>query len=230
MSLETLEATLKNQQFVGGQAPTQADVEAFNEVKSLNISPETHPYTFGWFCLIWKFNENVMKSWPAAGGAAKGGKTQDKKAGKEQPKKEAKKEEPKKEEAKKDDDDLDLFGEDEEDESSKEALKKAKEDAEKKKKPKKEVIAMSLVFLEVKPLDDTTNLDDLAKKLYADIVMEGLFWKTEYKKVPVAYGIFKLIVAFSCEDEKVSVDDVVEKIEALEEFVQSVEIQSFNKI
>lgn len=83
---------------------------------------------------------------------------------------------------------------------------------------------MSIVFLEVKPLDDTTNLDDLAKKIYAEVIMDGLFWKTEYKKVPVAFGIFKLIVAFSCEDEKVSVDDVVEKIEGFEEMVQSVEI------
>ena len=38
-----------------------------------------------------------------------------------------------------------------------------------KKKVKKEVIAMSLVMLEVKPLDDTTNLDDLAKKLFSEI-------------------------------------------------------------
>jgi elongation factor 1-beta len=89
---------------------------------------------------------------------------------------------------------------------------------------------MSLVMLEVKPLDDTTNLDELAKKLFAEIVQDGLFWKTEYKKEPVAFGIYKLIVGFSCEDEKVSVDDIVEKIEDLQEFVQSVEIHSFNKI
>ena len=38
-----------------------------------------------------------------------------------------------------------------------------------KKKVKKVVIAMSLVMLEVKPLDDTTNLDDLAKKLFSEI-------------------------------------------------------------
>ena len=78
---------------------------------------------------------------------------------------------------------------------------------------------MSIVFLEVKPLDDTTNLDDRAKKILAEVIMDGLFWKTEFKKVPVAFGIFKLIVAFSCEDEKVSVDDVVEKIEQYEELV-----------
>ena len=92
------------------------------------------------------------------------------------------------------------------------------------------MIAMSLVMLEVKPLDDTTNLDELAKKLFAEIVQDGLFWKTEYKKEPVAFGIYKLIVGFSCEDEKVSVDDIVEKIEDLQELVQSVEIHSFNKI
>lgn len=57
-----------------------------------------------------------------------------------------------------------------------------------------------------------------------------MFWKTEYKKEPVAFGIYKLIVGFSCEDEKISVDDIVEKIEAFDEFVQSVEISSFNKI
>ncbi len=89
---------------------------------------------------------------------------------------------------------------------------------------------MSLVILEVKPLDDTTNLDDLAKKIFAEITQDGLFWKTDYKKEPIAFGIFKLIVEFSCEDLKVSVDDIIERIEALEEFVQSVDIKLFEKI
>ena len=89
---------------------------------------------------------------------------------------------------------------------------------------------MSLVMLEVKPMDDTIDLDVLAKKIIADITQDGLFWKTEFKKEPVAFGIFKLIIGFSLEDDKVSVDDVVERIEALDEFVQSVEIAVFNKI
>ena len=82
------------------------------------------------------------------------------------------------------------------------------------------VIAIFLVMLEVKPLDDTINLDEVAASLYKDIVLDGLFWKTEYKKDPVAFGIFKLIVGFSCEDEKISVDDIVERIEAMEDKVQ----------
>merc|ERR1711937_235067 len=98
------------------------------------------------------------------------------------------------------------------------------------KKKKEKPPAMSIVFLEVKPIDTDTSLDDLHAKILKEVTQEGLFWKTEYKKEPVAFGIFKLIVAFSCEDEKVSVDDIVEKIEAFEDMVQSVEIAVFNKI
>lgn len=115
----------------------------------------------------------------------------------------------------------DLFGDDEEEEAKPVVIKK---------KEKKKAVAMSLVMLEVKPLDDATNLDDLAAKIFKDITQDGLFWKTEFKKVPIAFGIEKLIIGFSCEDEKVSVDDIVEKIEGIEDMVQSVEIQAFNKI
>lgn len=75
----------------------------------------------------------------------------------------------KKEEKK--EDDLDLFGDDDGDEDSAAATKKVAELAKEaaKKKGKKEVIAKSSVTLEVKPLDDTTNLDDLAQKIFTEI-------------------------------------------------------------
>merc|ERR1712151_5272 len=112
-------------------------------------------------------------------------------------------------------------------EAAKKAAEAAKAGAKKKKEKPPE---MSLIILEVKPLDDQTNLDDLAKKIFG-ITKDALFWKTaDYKKVPVAFGIFKLIVGFSCEDSKVSVDDVQEQIEAMDDMVQSVEIASFTKI
>lgn len=60
--------------------------------------------------------------------------------------------------------------------------------------------------------------------------MDGLLWKTEYKKEPIAYGVHKLLIGCVVEDEKVSTDDLQEKIEALEEFVQSVDIAVFNKL
>ena len=125
------------------------------------------------------------------------------------------------------DDDMDLFGDDdEEDVAAAEAAKAAAKGA---KKPKKVVIAQSLVLFEVKPLDDTTDLDEMAKRILA-INDDGIYWKTQYKKEPVAFGIFKLIIGVTVEDEKVSVDGLVDKIEAFEDMVQSVEIVAFNKI
>ena len=178
-----------------------------------------------------KLSEKAFKQWdpnakvePIKAPADKpqgGNKGGDKKKGKDK-----KEEKPKKD----DDDDFDLFGDDDDDgAAAKAAAAKAKEAAKGKKK-KKEVIAMSLVLLEVKPMDDKTDLDALAKQIFSTFTQEGLYWKTEYKKEPVAFGIFKLIIGFSLEDEKVSVDDIVEKIEGLEDHVQSVEIQAFNKI
>jgi elongation factor 1-beta len=189
MDANTLEQTLKNQQWVGGQAPTQADVEAFDALKSENIQAATHPHVFAWFCLVYKFTEAVRKTWPAAGGAAKGGKNN------------------KKKEDKPADDDLDLFGEDD-DEDAAEVAKKAAAAAKDKKK-KKVVIAQSLVLFEVKPLDSETNLDDMAAKIL-DLTGDGIYWKSEYKKEPVAFGIFKLIIGVTVEDEKVSVDGLQE--------------------
>merc|ERR1712127_155451 len=145
-----------------------------------NISAETHPNVFAWFFLVSKFSEAIMKQWPAggaaAGGKAKGGKGGDKKGAKK--------------EAKKEEDELDdLFGEEDEDEAqaARFAAVAAKEAA-KGKKAKKTVIAMSLVMLEVKPMDDTIDLDKLAAKCFAEITQDGLFWKTEFKKEPVAFG------------------------------------------
>jgi elongation factor 1-beta len=100
----------------------------------------------------------------------------------------------------------DLFGDDGEDdaEAAKKAAAAAKEKAKDKKK-KKEVIAQSLVMFEVKPLEAETDLDALAQEIF-QIKMDGLYWKTQYKKEPVAFGIFKLIIGVTVEDEKVSVD------------------------
>lgn len=60
--------------------------------------------------------------------------------------------------------------------------------------------------------------------------MDGLIWKTEYKKEPIAYGVFKILIGCVIEDDKVSTDDLQEKMEAFEDLVQSVDIAAFNKI
>ena len=125
-----------------------------------------------------------------------------------------------------DDVELDLFGDDDDADAVKKAAEAAKASKKKKEKPPE----MSLIVMEVKPLDDTTNLDDLAKRIFAT-KYDGLIWKSgDYKKEPVAFGIYKLVLGFSCEDAKVSVDQVQEDIEGMADMVQSVEIASFTKI
>lgn len=89
------------------QQPTAADKEAWEVVKAHVPSAATHPNTFAWFVLVNRFSEAARNSWTAPQAApAKGGKAAAP----------AKKEEPKKE-AKPADDDMDLFGDDDEDDA-----------------------------------------------------------------------------------------------------------------
>jgi len=130
--------------------------------------------------------------------------------------------------AAKDDDDVDLFGSDEEDEDAKKArdeLVKAHLD---KKSKKPAVIAKSMIILDVKPWDDETDVTEMEKSVRS-ITMDGLLWGTS-KFVEIAYGIKKLQITCVVEDDKVSVDTLEEAITAFEELVQSIDIVAFNKI
>ena len=130
-------------------------------------------------------------------------------------------------------DEFDPFGEDDdegvEDEQAK-RLQKIADEVNKNKKPKKVVIAKSLVILEVKPWGPENDLDALGKRIVKEVKMDGLVWKSEFKKEPVAFGVFKIIIGCVIEDDKVPMDDVTEAIEAFEDDVQSVDIAAFNKL
>jgi len=127
-----------------------------------------------------------------------------------------------------DDDDVDLFGSDEDDD----AAVKLREDrlkqyaAKKEKKPGP--IAKSSVILDVKPWDDETDMVALEKQVRT-IVMDGLLWGVS-KLVPVAFNIKKLQIVCVVEDEKVSIEELQEKLEEFEDYIQSVDIAAFNKI
>jgi len=71
----------------------------------------------------------------------------------------------------------------------------------------KVVVAKSIIVWEVKPWGEETDLKELANKILA-IEMDGLFWKTEWKKEPIAYGVFKIVIGATIEDDKVSTDIV----------------------
>jgi len=134
----------------------------------------------------------------------------------------------KKAEPAEDDDDVDLFGSDEDDDEAAKIREQRLAEYAAKKSKKPALVAKSNVILDVKPWDDETDMKAMEDAVRT-IQMDGLLWGAS-KLVPLAYGIKKLQIATVIEDDKVSVDELQEKIEAFEDFVQSVDIAAFNKI
>jgi len=257
--LDTLEKLLSSQMYVSGHRPGAEDASVFNQFVSAKLEPkqEVHPSFFGWYALISLYSHGVVNSW--SGGKVeekkpkeekkeekgkKEGGNQNQNQSPQKGKKEPKAEQPKAEKPKpavkqetptpaKDECD-DLFGDDNEDDKKKLeelAAKKKKEKEDKDKdKGKPALIAKSIVLLDVKVFEIEQDLDVLAKKVIREIVKEGLVWKTEYQLLDVAFGIKKIRIGCVVEDEKVSVDDLIDDIQAWEEEVQSVDIVSFNKL
>jgi len=125
-------------------------------------------------------------------------------------------------------DDVDLFGSDEEDAEA-EALKaKRLAEYQAKKATKPAIIAKSSVLVDVKPWDDTTDMKELERRV-REIQLDGLLWGAS-QLVPVGYGIMKLQISCVIEDDKVGMDLVEEQVVAIEDLVQSMDIASFNKI
>jgi len=83
-------------------------------------------------------------------------------------------------------------------------------------------------LLDVKPWDDETDMKALEAQVRT-VEMDGMIWGAS-KLVPLAYGIKKLQIMCVIEDDKVSVDELQEKIQEFEDYVQSVDIAAFNKI
>ena len=129
-----------------------------------------------------------------------------------------------------DDDEVDLFGSDEEeDDEEKKRITEERLKAYNEKKAKKpKVIAKTSVLFDVKPWDDETDMEAM-KEACKGIEMEGLVWGAT-KLVPVGYGIQKLQIMCTVEDEKVSIEELSEKMEEFEDYVQSVDVAAMNKI
>ncbi|KAK8748785.1 hypothetical protein OTU49_015990 [Cherax quadricarinatus] len=127
------------------------------------------------------------------------------------------------------DDEFDLFGSDDDDDDEVAKLRDERLKAYAEKKSKKPgPIAKSSIMLDVKPWDDETDMITM-EELVRSIRMDGLQWGAS-KLAPLAFGINKLSILCTVEDEKVSVDDLIERICDFEDTVQSVDIAAFNKI
>eukprot|EP00178_Gracilaria_changii_P026374 TRINITY_DN8114_c0_g1_i1.p1 TRINITY_DN8114_c0_g1~~TRINITY_DN8114_c0_g1_i1.p1 ORF type:complete len:159 (-),score=35.26 TRINITY_DN8114_c0_g1_i1:86-562(-) len=93
---------------------------------------------------------------------------------------------------------------------------------------KKKVINKSSIVLDVKPWDDETDLQEMERAIRS-ITMEGLHWGAS-KLVPVAFGVKKLQIMLTIIDDLVGSDDIEEKITALDDYVQSMDVVSWNKV
>lgn len=72
-------------------------------------------------------------------------------------------------------------------------------------------VGKSTVVFDVKPVGSTIDLDELARRIFSEVVMDGLLWGEQYKKAPVAFGIFKLVIGCTILDT-VETEVIIEKI------------------
>ncbi|KAJ1978021.1 hypothetical protein H4R34_003359 [Dimargaris verticillata] len=197
-----LNGHLESVSYIAGATPSQQDTEVF---AALTSAPDAaaFPHLARWYKHI-AAQGDAIKSYaaPAAPTAAA-----------------------------EEDDDIDLFGSDDEDDDEEKLKLQAQRLAEYKarKAAKPAVIHKSMVIFDVKPWDDETDLK-LMEESVRSIEMPGLLWSEKSELVPVGFGIKKLRISAVIEDDKVSTADLEEKITEFEDYVQSVDIQAFNKL
>ena len=113
------------------------------------------------------------------------------------------------------------------------AAKKLKEDKDAKdgkvKVEKAKPVEKSLVVLDVKPWEADTDLEMVFKQII-QFEKEGLSWGQGFKLEPIAYGIKKLVMQCVIVDALILMDDITDAIEAIDQFVQSVQVVSMTKI
>ncbi|KAL1607766.1 hypothetical protein SLS60_002702 [Paraconiothyrium brasiliense] len=218
--LTILNNWVKTRSYIVGYTPSQADVKVFQQLKTVP-APEKYPFAWRWY--------NHILTWESEFSSLPGDPTKDHTAyGPEQtelPVNPAKAPAA----AEEDDDDVDLFGSDDEVDEEAEKLKAERlAEYNKKKAGKVKPAAKSIVTMDVKPWDDETDLDQLKANVLA-IQKDGLVWGAS-QFVAVGFGIKKLQINLVVEDEKVSTDELQQQIEEDEEHVQSTDIVAMQKL
>jgi len=209
----------KTHSYIVGYTPSQADVKVFQQIKTVP-APEKYPYAWRWY--------NHILTWESEFSTLPGDPTKDHTAyGPEQT--ELPINPAKAPAAEEDDDEVDLFGSDEEEDPEAERLKAERlAEYNKKKAGKVKPAAKSIVTMDVKPWDDETDLEQLKANVLA-IEQDGLVWGAS-SFVAVGFGIKKLQINLVVEDDKVSTDELQQKIEEDEDHVQSTDIVAMQKL
>ncbi|WFD29831.1 Translation elongation factor 1 beta [Malassezia sp. CBS 17886] len=205
-TLAKFDSFLGSKSYIDGHEPSQADVAVFEAVSS----PDAGKYPN-----VARWHEHIT-SFQGQHGSLPGDK--------------AKAAELLSFTSEADEDDVDLFGSDDEVDEEAERVKaeRVKEYEQRKAAKGPRPTAKSVVTFEVKPWDDETDMGELEKEVRA-IDMDGLVWGVS-KLVPIGYGVSKLQITIVVEDDKVSMDDLQERVQEIEDFVQSSDIAAMQKL
>ncbi|RYP90559.1 hypothetical protein DL770_003321 [Monosporascus sp. CRB-9-2] len=217
--LAVLDNWMTTRSYVVGYSPSQADVATF---KALSSAPDAskYPHAARWYKHIASFEDefptlpgDASKPYTVYGPDVAEVTLNPAKAPA----------------AEEEEDDVDLFGSDEEEDPEAVRIREERLAAYKEKKAAKpKAAAKSLVTMDIKPWDDETDMEGLEKAVRA-IEKDGLVWGKS-QLVPVGYGIKKLQINLVVEDEKVSLQELEEQIAGLEDYVQSTDIAAMQKL
>lgn len=217
--LAVLDSWVTTRSYVVGYSPSQADVATF---KALSSAPDAskYPHAARWYKHIASFEEefptlpgDASKPYTVYGPDVAEVTLNPAKAPA----------------AEEEEDDVDLFGSDEEEDPEAVRIREERLAAYKEKKAAKpKVAAKSVVTMDIKPWDDETDMEGLEKAVRA-IEKDGLVWGAS-KLVPVGFGIKKLQINLVVEDEKISLQELEEQIAELEDYVQSTDIAAMQKL
>ncbi|KAH8740313.1 translation elongation factor 1 beta 1 [Cryptosporidium ryanae] len=235
-NMKKLDDYLSTRSYMSGPTPSQDDVEALHTILKTGC-PCNYIHVQRYISHMLSFSIDEMNDFPGEPFM--------------------KKKESSKQGKKSNDDDFDLFGDDNDEDL--EAAKKAMSDKKKalqEKKAKEKPASKSSLVLDIKPSSLDVDLDQVAKMI-RDLKINGVEFSEGEKKVPVAFGLFKLQMGATIIDDLVNTQDIVDSIETLgmtdeqkkkfaekddacdededeeeEEYglVQSCEIVSFNKL
>jgi len=212
---------LTTRSYIVGYAPSQADVATFKALKSAPESAK-YPHAARWYKHIGSWTDEFAtlpgdssKAYTTYGPETTAATLNPAKAPA----------------AEEEDDDVDLFGSDDEEEDLEAERIRAERLAEykKKKEGKTKPAAKSLVTMDVKPWDDETDMKALEASVRS-IEKDGLLWGAS-KLLAVGFGIKKLQINLVIEDDKIGLDDLQEEIASeFEEYVQSTDIFAMQKL
>jgi len=218
--LTILNNWLTTRSYIVGYAPSQADVATFKALKSAPESAK-YPHAARWYKHIASWTDefatlpgDASKAYTTYGPEVTAATLNPAKAPA----------------AEEEEDDVDLFGSDDEEEDLEAERIRAERLAEykKKKEGKTKPAAKSVVTMDVKPWDDETDMKALEASVRS-IEKDGLLWGAS-KLVAVGFGIKKLQITLVIEDDKIGLDDLQEEIAEFEDYVQSTDIAAMQKL